>query len=110
MKVNLEIAQNGDRFILAHTNGAEEISIMSEFERATISFTKAQYDEAQAAIATGRYASLSEIVRHALRLWERTEKSALEAIDLQHAPAEVWRDLRTTGELLKKGGYKGPKT
>ena len=82
---------------------------MSEFERATISFTKPQYDAAQDAIKTGRYGSLSEVVRHALRLWERTEHSTLEAIDLANAPEEVWRDLRRTGELLERGGYQGPK-
>lgn len=83
---------------------------MNEFARATISFTKPQYDAAQAAIADGRYASLSEIVRHALRLWERSERSEIEAIDLENAPKEVWSDLHTTGELLRSGRYRGPKT
>lgn len=39
----------------------------------TISLSSRQVDRLQAAVETGDYASSSEVVRDALRLWERRE-------------------------------------
>lgn len=40
-------------------------------EKASITLTKAHHDLAHSAIQSGEYASLSEVVRDALREWER---------------------------------------
>ncbi len=48
----------------------------------TVSLTQAQASRMQQAIATGGYASNSEIVREALRLWEQREE--LRALEMEH--------------------------
>jgi antitoxin ParD1/3/4 len=75
----------------------------------TISLTAQQIARLQSAIEGGAYASSSEIVRDALRLWEQREE--LRALELEHLkrayadgmasgkpveiePAEFLRDLK----------------
>lgn len=52
----------------------------------TISLSSRQVDRLQAAVETGDYASSSEVVRDALRLWERREtQHTLETGQLKQA-------------------------
>lgn len=55
----------------------------------TISLTPKQAERMQSAVESGDYASNSEIVRDALRLWEqREEVRAIELEHFRHAYAE----------------------
>jgi antitoxin ParD1/3/4 len=55
----------------------------------TVSLTPKQAERLQAAIDSGNYASNSEVVRDALRLWEQREEiRALEVEQLKRAYAE----------------------
>jgi len=72
---------------------------MSKIERMTVAFTEPMAAEIRAAVETGQYASASEIVREAMRLWmERQERKQQEIERLRKAwdegiasgPGEPW--------------------
>ena len=61
-------------------------------EKVTIALTPALAAEVRAAVAGGGYASTSEVVRDALRLWRRRrELEALELAELRRAVEEADR-------------------
>lgn len=61
-------------------------------ETLTISLTPQQIERLQGAVESGAYASSSEVVRDALRLWEqREERRALEIARLKQAYDEGMR-------------------
>ena len=70
----------------------------------TISLSSKQASSLQAAVDTGAYASNSEVVRDALRLWERRE--ALRALELNHLKAAYDEGLASgEGEELDRAVF-----
>ena len=62
---------------------------MSKIEKLSISLTDKLATEVRVAVASGDYASVSDVVRDALRLWqERREIRAAKLADLRAAWAE----------------------
>lgn len=58
----------------------------------TVSLSPRQIERLQGAVRSGSYASSSEVVREALRLWEqREEVHAMEIARLKQAYDEAWR-------------------
>lgn len=53
---------------------------MSEMQKLSITLTKQQAEMVRASIESGRFASTSEVIRDALRAWEREEEEHRERI------------------------------
>jgi antitoxin ParD1/3/4 len=73
---------------------------MSKVEKISISLTGELFAEVQEAVASGAYASTSEVVREALREWreQRTRKDAAVA-HLRHLLAEADASGYTDGPM-----------
>ena len=67
---------------------------MSGMERVTVALPATMAEQMRAAVAAGEYATTSEIVRDALRLWEsRRELRSLELAALR----EAWHAGKSSG-------------
>ncbi len=63
-------------------------------EKASITLTEAHHRLAQAAVRSGEYASLSEVIRDALREWEHKRERRAAALEaLRHDIAEGMADI-----------------
>ncbi len=71
---------------------------MGDYSRMTIVVPEPMVESIQAAIAAGEYASVSEVVRDAMRLWN--ERRAFRAEEL--------RALRAAWDRGKASGVAGP--
>ena len=68
---------------------------MSRVERVTVTLTAPMADSMRAAVAGGEYATTSEVIRDALRLWEaRREIRTKELAALRRA----WDEGKASGE------------
>ncbi len=68
---------------------------MSAMERVTVALPTAMAEQMRAAVDAGEYATTSEVVRDALRLWEsRRELRAREVESLR----EAWSAGKASGE------------
>ena len=80
-------------------------------ERLTITLTKDLTQRIKAAIATGRYASSSEVIRDALREWKLAQsRREQELTELRKAIAQVLADIEAgrvttfdAEEIVRKG-------
>jgi antitoxin ParD1/3/4 len=82
-------------FILADVS---EEALMSDIERMTVVFPEPMAAQIRAAVAAGEYASTSEAVREAVRLWSNTRQ-------LRHEEIEA---LRRAWDRGKASGLAGP--
>ena len=88
---------------------------MSKVQKVSIALTGQLNDVVQQAVASGQFASASEVVRDALRLWQKREEAKLASLNymrvliqegLDSGPGEEWdiekmkRELH--GELAAK--------
>ena len=64
---------------------------MSQFHKASITLTEAHHAAAMAAIARGEYASMSEVVREAMREW--AAKRSRRAYRVEDLPDDLVRAL-----------------
>lgn len=64
---------------------------MSQFHKASITLTEAHHAAAMAAIERGEYASMSEVVREAMREW--TAKRFRRAYRVEDLPGDLVRAL-----------------
>jgi antitoxin ParD1/3/4 len=73
---------------------------MSNIEKLSISLTSEMAAMVRASVATGDYASTSEVVRDALRLWQRQQHSAgdamIEAIGVEKV-RKLWEEGLASG-------------
>jgi antitoxin ParD1/3/4 len=70
---------------------------MATVEKLSIALTSEFANDIRSAIATGEYASVSEVVRDALRTWRQARESRAVALDeLRH----LWRDGMESGERV----------
>ncbi len=65
-------------------------------EKASVTLTKLHYNAAMRAIEAGEYASLSEVIRDALREWERKRQSR--HIELEALRAEIAAGMTALAE------------
>jgi antitoxin ParD1/3/4 len=70
---------------------------MPEIQKISIALTAEQVGALKAAVETGEYATHSEIMREALREWQR--KRALHGEDL-HRLRELWRKGEASGKAM----------
>lgn len=66
---------------------------MSQFLKASITLTEAHHTAAMAAIQRGEYASMSEVVREAMREW--TAKRSRRVFRVEDLPEELVRALES---------------
>lgn len=74
---------------------------MADIERVTIALPSAMADAVRAAVAAGEYASTSEVLRDALRLWEA--RRALRARDIEMLQ-QRWDSGKASGLAGKLDG------
>jgi antitoxin ParD1/3/4 len=68
---------------------------MSEVRKVSVALTAEQVDALRSAVETGEYATTSEVVREALRDWQR--KHELRAEELKHL-REQWKSGKASGK------------
>src|SRR6195952_5587277 len=79
------------RGALVRTSPGRQGSLMSVRRTVTVSITPEQDALLRAFLASGRYRSISEVLRSALRLLERDEASTLAAVRSSTAHSEAYR-------------------
>jgi antitoxin ParD1/3/4 len=76
---------------------------MSNIEKMSISLTSEMAAMVRASVATGDYASTSEVVRDALRVWQRQQHSVgdamIEAIGVEKV-RKLWEEGLASGPAL----------
>lgn len=68
---------------------------MSDVQKISVALTAGQVEALRSAVATGEYATTSEVVREALREWQRRHE--LRAEELKHL-REQWKSGKASGK------------